>query len=194
MHRCVRLTFLPTSSSRKKKPAPRSSSETLSPSEMINLPIPARTMFLIASVATPRSRIMRMVALRILHHSRSTIAIDIRSTNMVCAPDASRGRPNGMKLTSAELRGPTAGSACRIPLLHLWREAVSLRLRAGPQRRAAFRTGLWTFAVGFAPSVIWRGTFFPAGSTAAIARGRLFRKGAVLEFCGCSMEDEEQET
>ena len=60
------LTFLPTSSSRKKNPAPRSSSATSASSTTMSLPIPARTIFLIVSVAVPRSVKTAMVALRML--------------------------------------------------------------------------------------------------------------------------------
>lgn len=60
------LTFFPTSSSLKKNPAPRSSAETSWSSTMINFPIPAKTMFLIASVATPLRRTTSIVAFRIL--------------------------------------------------------------------------------------------------------------------------------
>lgn len=63
---CHKRTFFPTSSSLKKKPAPRSSSATSSPSTITSFPIPANTIFLIASVATPRRRTTRIVALLIL--------------------------------------------------------------------------------------------------------------------------------
>jgi len=59
-------TFCPTSSSLKKNPAPRSSSLTISSSTITNFPIPAKTIFFIASVATPRRFTTRMAAFLIL--------------------------------------------------------------------------------------------------------------------------------
>ncbi len=63
------ITLLPTSESWKKNPAPRSSSDTFSSSMMINLPIPARTIFLIVSVAVPLRFTTRIVAFRILNQA-----------------------------------------------------------------------------------------------------------------------------
>lgn len=66
--RNFRRTFFPTSASLKKNPAPRSSGATASASTTMSLPTPARTIFFIASVATPLSRRTRIVAFRILFH------------------------------------------------------------------------------------------------------------------------------
>jgi hypothetical protein len=54
------------SSSLKKNPTPRSSSETSSQSQMMSLPMPASTMFLTVSVATPRKFATKIVAFLIL--------------------------------------------------------------------------------------------------------------------------------
>lgn len=81
-----RLTFFPTSLSRKKKPAPKSSSCTFSESIMMSLPIPARTIFLISSVATPRKLMTQMQAFRILKHVDVNIDLkEMDDPHLCCA-------------------------------------------------------------------------------------------------------------
>lgn len=104
-------TFFPTSSSRKKNPAPRSSGETVSGSATTNLPIPAKTMFLIVSVAVPFSVMIRIAAFRIL--CRCTKAPQLSDEVGIYA-----WNERGL-LTFVELLVPIDGFDDHKPQLHL---------------------------------------------------------------------------
>lgn len=64
------------SSSRRKNPAPKSSSSTSSSSRIVKEPVPARTMFLHASVAMPRKLTIRTEPLRILSEPHRNLSVE----------------------------------------------------------------------------------------------------------------------
>jgi hypothetical protein len=69
-------------------------------------------MFLIASVAVPRSRITKMVAFRILPNGQFRLEVYERVMSATCVA-------NYHSLTVAGLRGPIVGSGDHKQLLHL---------------------------------------------------------------------------
>lgn len=111
---------------------------------MTSFPIPAKTMFLIASVAVPRSRITKMVAFRILSMASSVL---VMSTHCVA---------DDRVLTVAELQGPIIVSDGHKQLLHLRNHQGSIN---NAPKEDASPVSVWSQSAGIVqPSVICTGS------------------------------------
>lgn len=146
-----RHTFCPTSSSRKKKPAPRSSSDTFSVSTTSNFPMPARTIFLMASVATPFNRNTSMAAFRILCRRARSCCYQHCANRGLCTESYCKssgddlyrflmgggGERHGMKQRKAKTIRDVLGGYCS-PLLGLKTPKPDLSV---VDRSLVYRTG-----------------------------------------------------
>ena|ERR1700692_3764849 len=121
---------------------------------MTSFPIPARTMFLIASVAVPRSRITKMVAFRILPNGQFRLEVYERVMSATCVA-------NYHSLTVAGLRGPIVGSGDHKQLLHLHKHQGSID---NAPKEDASPVSVWSQSAEIVqPSVICTGSpLFPS--------------------------------